>query len=1175
MIYPRSAEAFLPPAGSALLQMFRPCEVKIDIEPRGGVYAPGQKIPFKVTLTRLKGISAPIRGQLVLDSAIFDPDQSSLDPLEPAILVDEEGEPKVTFRSGSDLGVNQSATGTVYFQIRDESAFANDISLAVKGIATGLSSDGEPVPCRAINSNSFISIQKSKKYDLAVNLKSSLAEGQTVTIGQAVTLTAELTNVSTNVVLPEGTTVDLVFTYPTILDITGFSPSYCRYSPSISPPDSQTATCEGIPVGGLQGGQILGAKFLPTFKVKSYADFYPINACLDKTTDNEQPKENNCDQETLVGFPLELVKSWEDGSEAKRQRIKAGSTLNYKVTVKNIAGKTVDNIALGDRLMTSEDCNSVVKTGCPAWDQSVVWQNLDSSLVTEDPTTKELKWNQTFSLSAGQSRSYNLSAKVVEETALIQKLETAGYQARCNGFYGQVGATKSVDRLCWTYDAPAPDLSVSKFFALPDKTLVESRNIKQGELATYAIVVENKGQAVARQISFFDQQAERPNRARASHDHFIRWSKKRTDPALTIDDSLHQLNGWPYPDLAPGEKRTVTPVFGLVCDAYDRSGGGFIDNTAEVNTGGDQNTLDNLSRKIEARISDGHYKLGLFSTFDPPKIASQAEGNNTTRLTITLTNNDPNQAVDLLVPDVSVSFPLPDELEIVADPSNSPHILEAGKVIFTPTDVPINGSSQLFIKLKAKTGLSAKSVVLKVEAESVTASPDRSCGYTKQDARLELPAPEFALVKSVLSPSADKGIGKGELGRFQLKLSNISLYSIDHPMQVIDPLDINFSLVGTPTCESPDKSFNCATGVSKFEYDAANKRLVWTLAGLPAGANVNLGFDVKVDDQAVFSVCPEPLYNSPASPESLRSVLYDTRFEKVLGAFNPVSISVYSDQCLKGNLYARAGGVEDPGIKISSSKVVIDRNSILSARGTIACGDGADLNISCQRAPYKIGNYQTGDGFSSVGLRWESVVTRMYRNVTRLIGGAQTLDANRLAGTFDLYGGADGALQHPEGRVLKHQGNLTIDTNVTNFTGVGTIIVEGNLSIVGDGVLAPSAGGGSTKKGLGFIVLPGSSGFAGNVTIGPGVRQIIGVAIYAPGTSTGVASAAAAGSGIVTIQKGDTPLRPARGLFMARRFVIEDGKKAAFEYDPLLNSANGAPPGFSFTSSPDVIREGS
>lgn len=1169
-----ATQAMVPPASLSLLAFLRSCEVRIVVTPMADPVTSGDTLPVRVAISRLKGGASPLRGQLRINDTQIDLSSSGLSG-DSFMLVTPENVPgTITFKTNSAIGVNQ--TVEVIANLQTRSGLVDGSTLRIEGLVWSLTGAGQPMEdCVSRNMAAIVKVKSAAnpQFDLAptiINpLTSALALGEMVELSTIVRNTAQaVTPVIT------GTQFQIKYSYPSSLrmyslDTRGTHDSTSTMCSSVGQPMCLTTVTEELGVD-----QEYPIKFMPVLTAVTAQESYQVTACIEviKNTQFETPTDNNCATVTIAGSLLQVKKTWEDQTRTRRQNIEPNQELVYRVSVKNVSLETLSDVRLFDLPMSSTDCNAMVRTDCPVWDKTFVWDQSSLIGITEDPATGRLTWNQPLTLSPGQEQSYEVRARVVDEATLRELMKPKNYQDRCNGAYATVGtgSVKTTSRVCWSYKVfDGANLSIDHSFKVGSSSQVAA-NVKEGELLNFAITAKNTGNEAATDMTVVEDVLERIVH---SSGHIVAWEPESLPAGVTATESgvNHTLNGWPQPTLAAGAEQTINPRLGVACDAYDRlrddeKSGPVISAVARIDAANDITPNNNQSNELLAMVRPGHYKLGGFGIATPTKVVPGNTNSNTTTLVLTLTNQDANQAVDVAVPAVKVSFRLPEEFEVVTDAANSAFQVVDGQVIFDRVNVGINGSTSLRIKVKVKDEVPTGRTVFRINAQSLTHGQD--CGEVTFPVSVDTEYHDYDLVKSVVSPTGEAGIGQGERARFQLRITNYTQYDVNHPLEVIDPLDAVFTYsdqLSGETCVSSVANF-CGVEESGPVYSSAEHKLTWNINRLPAGATVTYEFNVGLVDPLVLDVCPKDIQNSPVSPDSQRTVVRDTRFNRSK-AFNTATVKVYSNSCLSGNIYANNQEGND-GITIKSTDIVIDGNSILSARGTVECGD----NVSCIQAPYKIGKYATGEGNNSVGLRWETVLTRMHRNIQRLRPGAESIAASTLPSTFNLYGSAaDAAIRNPEGKVWLREGDLTIDTSNLQLSGVGTIIVEGNLTITGNGSLEPTGG---NRNALGLIVLP-KNGQGGNVYIDGRVRRIVGAAIYAPGTANGLVSGNIAGSGLIEFRLGESSLRPARGLFMARQFIIPEEKNAVFQYDQNLNTAAGAPPGFSFTTSPNATQEGS
>lgn len=377
----------------------------------------------------------------------------------------------------------------------------------------------------------------------------------------------------------------------------------------------------------------------------------------------------------------------------------------------------------------------------------------------------------------------------------------------------------------------------------------------------------------------------------------------------------------------------------------------------------------------------------------------------------------------------------------------------------------------------------------------------------------------------------------------------------------------------TQNCTSPGQQVSAPT----VTVTGGQEQLDWNIRDIPGDQIIQYTFRARVKNSVSLDVCPFTVFN--------KFTLTDTANAAVaVRESGPTAVNIYAPQCVSGNIYTRSDEASGDGIRINGSDIIVDPESIISSNRTISCGS-QDI---CDNLNYKIGQYQTTATQS--GLRYEVLADRMNRNVTRLRNTASQLPveisggSRVLRGQFDLQNGKqvagnDAVVRYPDGRVWIYDSRqnggqpLTIQAPI-NFIGKGTILVYGDLRVVGSGAvqycdrlaLSSCSVDGSKNNAVGFIVLPTENAANnGNVTFEPGVSRVVGI-YYAPGSN--------ATNGIITFAgDGNSPqLRPAKGIFMAKRILL-NRTKIVLLYNSLLNSAEGAPPGFRFSISPSDQEE--
>lgn len=1186
-----SAQAFPPPASwhGLLGQLMQSCEVHLVLSTSQTSYQPGETVQITARMTRIGGLWRRIQTHIPPAPA-EQLDRGYIDPRTIGVIEEELSLPELTFRSLNQIRPGNSVTGIINYPIPNEAPAG---SVTLTGTPSSLLADGSEEPdCTVRASTVNLTITTDNHFDFALTGSSVPT---LIYPDDAVSILADVVNTaSAQREVPANLAFEVTATIPEGLTFVAAEPP-AQIRPAAAGREvywTRSTGSDPIPIGASYP-----SSFLVTYDSDQiYRGNYLVRLCVNPTTqwgiDNEEPKDNNCADVSIKVASVKVTKTWDDGSTAIRD-FAPSEIMTFKVGATNLSNKTV-TITLRDILASDINCDPLAAANCPAWDETISWTELPPG-VTENSTTHELAWNNPVSLRAGDSVDYALEARVLDQDALYDKLRPNKFQARCNEFQTTPANSDSIQphiRLCWTYSI-GTDLGVAKTFKLTDGSTSDSLTIKQGDIGTYKVDVTNNGSHPGFNVQLTDQQVNEVNHG-ANVPHLFQWVPSSiTDQQTAINQNTHTLIGWSNNEIDVGGSATVEPQFAVRCDArailnnLNQPNLNFIDNEASITAANDATPTNNRNtNRVRATIADGHYNLGVVSNANPVEVVPQDPSRRRTLVTVTASNNQDGR-VDLAVPFVTVEAVIPTQfsVDLASIAPGGVVINRNGRQVVVWETIPSIGID----------GSAAMSVALTVGAEQVAITPPPSlaitarsvssganCGVASLNLGIPIKGPEFTQVKSIIDSNASRqttgSAGLGETVTFELRVTNISTAynfgrdTLNEGMKINDILDPNLLYTvgpGNATCllYSPPNAQNGTACTAEqqsapTEESSSPQVLSWQFSRLPANTALALQFKVVVQPSMILSVCPQPLYNSSGvNPTTLK----DLKNPAVVSNFNPVFLQVFADQCLDGNIYAR----NDGGVIIRSDQVIINPNSILSSKGSINCGS----NASCNAAPWQVGNYATD---SSFGLDFVKVVNRMFRNIQRIQSTADVFPVATInPGTFDLYSGQP-AVNYPDGRVYKLTDNITINTGGPDdkviFRGRGTIIVNGNLTISGEGSISYIDS--SVDHAIGFIVLP-TSATDGNIVIGSSVRQLVG-AFYAPGSKTqNLNTAAPVTSGQLVFQNaGAVPLRPARGLFIARQFQFQPSAAVVLQYNPLLNTASGAPPGFTFAGSPSETEEG-
>lgn len=1183
-----TAWALVPPASTLSVLLRRPCALEmVNFAFDRQNYAIGDTAVLTVQIKRAKGAKGHIR-VTIPQPELFG--QATIDP-STFVAGRQAGQPELTLRTYQQVALNQTITIKLFYKAEKAG------SATINGTAVSLNASDQPMTnCQVQGSESVTVAETVPPTQLDIAPEATIRP-EVIGELQTLTLNAKIKNVGSEAI-PADMAMRLTVTYPN-LDYMGSVPQSESHQNGRK---WETVTREPLPTNTYHyyydaSGNRKDWNYQISLKTRiPVAKFYEPEVCvtmLNVPSTYSENQGNNCVKVRADGAAIRVTKTWADTQTAEIRDVSPGSILNFNVKVKNVSGEAVSGVLVDDMLATTIDCNPLSNPAptnpCPAWDETVVWHSIDPKFQQAALDRLELKpEHRPVSLSAGQELSYSFAVKVLDSEALLQKMLPDRSQPRCNVARARVADTKiNLNApLCWTYKVPA-DVKVTNAFKVGNAT-AQSVTLKQGDVATYQIVTENLGPNKAIGLDFEAQQTERTHGAGGRH--LTQWVRSSIiDPATEVDDLNHTLSGWSVKSLDQGQKHVIEPKFIVPCDALEgmtsaQRQNAKIDAVATVLVGNDSNTSNNTSNVITANLAGGHYNLGGQASAQPNPVTPGDPTKNTTTVTATLTNNDDGK-VDMAVPLVTLKASIPAQFKVVAI-SDGGRLDEDGNVVWDPIErVELNSTNQKrWIKLEVEPNALRTSVPARVQftAISASANEDRTCGYTTFSGSINIlgadPIPEKMIIDSNGNATDVHQIQRGEQATFQLRVRNDSATTdITRPegneLVITDNLDPDFRFTSNNdvTCELiiNGTSQACTEPNQQLKPTTSDggQVLSWKVRNLPKQSILQYRFKIAVSQNITFTACPMPMYNgSPSTATVLTDAVDETERE-----FNLVTLRVQPDKCLEGNIYARNTASEF-GIKIDSQEVIVDPGSILSAKGSIQCHPN---NESCQRAPWKIQNYNTDQ---SIGLNFEKVVKRMHRNIQRIKSQARPLNQTVLDTTFDLYGG-ESSTKYPNGRVWERNGDLTIDTKANGmvFKGKGTIIVRGNLIITGDSKLTYDKLN-SPSTAVGFIVLPHPSNPSntGRIIVHSGVTELRG-AYYAPGTDSAnvvLNPNGAAGSFTFEGNEGGAHLNPARGLFIAREFDVRR-KKFALSYDPLLSKSEAAPPGFTFASSPGETLEGS
>lgn len=1169
-----------PPANS--WWFFKPEECKINLTAKlidARAYRPSEVIPIEFTVKRLTGHAGQIRTHFQINEPPLNGviQKGEMGPSTGPLFTVESEQPNFTATTTAKINIEQQVTGIVNLTV-NPTAPQGTYDLKIKSSSL---KGGEAYNC--IDNgilNLRIVINNPEKYDLITELTPETAYA---TVGDEVTFIGKMLNSpAAKGDLPANLQFSIKYETPIVnFKLVRSSPTACQPQA-----DRKVYNCGTITAGQtLKPGEESPVKFEFTIKVEEHADLNTLRLTLQPTTEfgraNELNPDNNDDTSDLIGIPYAIKKTWSDGL-ANERIVQADQRLRYQVSISNQTNTPLTNLRLYDLLISDTDCNNLLKPQCPPWDKTVQWVTLPNGVIAKEGGAL-LEWRDPITLNAKESKSFDLEAKVVGRAELITIVErNRKFQARCN--VAQVsydrGATSSSRqaKVCWRYDL-RPNLNLSKRVSYGGQTSDRAIDIPQGQVGSFRLEITNTGDFAAYDLDLVDRLREQQSHSDPSG-HFVRWLPGGAGSQdLVANDQEHTLKtatDRPRVTLGTGESKVYEQRFAIACDAIDRIVAGdnlILSNIFSVKAINDSEPRQ--SNEVSIKVNRDRYNLGSFAAANPASLDPGDTGRNTTTLTISLTNSSLGEGrVTQPVPDVTLVANIPSEFEIVEGSIGNGGSFNSStrELTWSSINVPKDQIVERSVRLRVKAEVIGGSPDIKFKATS--ASHGQTCGVTNGSARVNILGVQITGTKSVIGQTiTPPEIGLTDQAEYQIRITNNQQegskdLSRPRPQALIisDPLPSELDFVaGSGSCQSDDAEA-CATAEGP-NYDAASRTLSWGLMKLKVGKSIDFRFKAAPINNFAFSECPQPVTNGTSQrPVRITDPLAPERATTIAG----VRLSVYPDKCLKGNIFSRNRAVGDTdqttdeaGIIIQSPNLVIDQNSILSARGTIDCRG----NTFCESSPYRVAKYHTNQ---SIGLDFERVALRMGRNIARLQSGASVYAGSSVSGNFNLFSGglASGGtgVRYPDGRVWLVDGDLILDTTNGDiiFSGQGTFIVRGDLKIVGGNRVRYSSERG--KHTVGFIVLYDTAkARGGNIVVEGGVRSLIG-AYFAPGLTEN--------SGVMTFAPGEGHLRSAKGLFIARQFIL-DRNKLVLEYDPELNAGEKAPPGFTFTVSPSQIKEGS
>jgi uncharacterized repeat protein (TIGR01451 family) len=1073
---------------------------------------------------------------------------------------------KLVLQTHNVVPRGQTINTALTFKLKDDPTLVNPYDLGFSVSTISLNTDNTLDTTCQSNSLSAVHVAGAIQFDATTKIA---AKPQYLHPNESTTITGTALNaLASRSEIPVNVGYSVTMTYPSTLVLDDGLPTQPPTNTATSP-----VTWPGTTKANIKKNGFIGT-WSATFRKPNgsgYVADHVVTFCITAPAgswfrghelDGGLPTGNNCSTITLHDSPLVIKKTWTDNQTVRRV-IDPDATASFKITVQNVSPTTVSNLTLTDTLQRSESCNLVTTDPnvCPAWDPTANWSGTPAGATID--STSQLHWSNLTvpANSAPLTFQVNIKAADIDTLVALMSQDSNG-QDRCNKASATIptadGDYREQSYICFNYRPP--EISATK--------TVSSATIKQGAEGTYTIIATNSSNKVpAIGTDFTDVQTDSRQLAVWEDDAALAAKNLVVDPAH--ENILHSIN---KVTIAPqGGQYKLEPKFYAVCDAYDRTSA-TTRTVSNVGKFKPQNLGDEVeSNTAPFEVANGHYNLTSEVTGTPNPVVPGDPVKKKIDLKIKLRNTDTKRAVDVAVPKITLTAKIPAQFSIVSAPGATVD----GDTISWPiiTSLGINASIEKTVSLQVGDQALRKNPADLFQVDATSISAGSTCGRAHTDYPIWIDGVDLTAAKKVESPA--NGIANpGDTVRFSLDLSNIALAADlnrtdpANYIAITDPLVGGFSYAGNPSCSIASRSGGSATSCSVTPTNN-NNTITWKVASLPHNSTMSLKFDAKINPNVVVSQCPTPLYNSsPTNPATAKDPL-DATFNTVFG---PAIINIYPDQCLQGNIYARNQNAADRGIIINSDQLIIDPNTVLSAKGSIAC----EGNQSCIDSAYKFGQYEVS---SSVGLNLDAIVSRMSTNIARVLKNADTQTNPTITGgaqSFDLYGGR-AATDYPEGRVLKVAGDLTLNTTGTiTFKGKGTFIICGDLKVTGDGGVKTETENASSA--VGFIVLPktncpfGANGSGGgNVMIDGTVNKFAGVAVYAPGTN-GTAIDSNSTSGVMTFAPGSGRIQPAEGIFIAREFSIN--RNANFRYRRSLNTPEGSPPGFTFTSSPNDTNEG-
>lgn len=851
---------------------------------------------------------------------------------------------------------------------------------------------------------------------------------------------------------------------------------------------------------------------------------------------------------------LNTTKTWAGTTSTTTRQIAPNDTLTFDMKLENRTGATVSGLYLVDYSAVVCDTNYAASCPGPVDDRSITWAAPAGSRLLANGRYIWGPYNLAAS-GAGSTVNVTMTGRAADAATLTQKVIEYGSQNRCNNLAlsdASGNVTGPIANVCWRYELPA-DVSVSATY-LDGSTAYKT--LRRGAVEGYILKVTNDGPNTAINTKLIDTITP------TSVTPLTRW----------IDSSVTGTGGtvvtntkaqWDFGHVASKTTKEVRPQFAVVpCDASTGPVQAITNLAIATTDSRDDRPSNNSNSDLRANIINGHYNLTLTSLTDKYELVRGETGNDTVTVKFTVENpNDPTNPVDMAVPLVRLRAILPlDQFDIVSSDGGQ---VDGSDLVWDLGDIAKDQKIVKTISLQTKASATAKTSYINVEAVSASASSNQTCGYASDSDSVVVKLPGLYVTKA-LPAGADPDVELGAPVAYELNVVNNSNVQYTNNFTLVDSLTTPMIYDQVESCTITNMTTSQSVACAK-PTPTAGQTVSWAIPNpLPAKSTVKYVMKTHSDASYTPPTCPISVDNIAILKDGANEVNRST----------PATVNLYAARCFSGNIYSQPNpisGQTPVGVDIRGSDIIIDSKSIISSSGDVKCSPN---NNSCNSVPYKIKGYAV-DAQSGSAISYSTLKQRMTRNVDRLMKDAAKLPTQPLNGrsvltapnnAFELQG--DKA-KYPDGRSWVHDGDLTIQTPI-KFVGKGTLIVNGDLTIAGTGTVqycTDTAGTSCTSDGspsgaVGFLVIGRGTPLRGDVRIEDGVTKLVG-AFYAP-------------NGTITFagNPSSPQLRPAKGIFIAQKFVM-DRQKLVVLYDNYLNTAQGAPPGFKFSTSPSETQEGS